>query len=129
MNPQASKDPEKTNYEIGSDCLRCWTTQNRREILNLDGVSIQGAKTIYASRGQAGEYAPLATNPYRGGHGCAYCYVPRVTKQDRKEFDAGAVLRPTFFTLLRRDAKLYQLAKVREQGMPPLSFWRHGPDA
>jgi DNA repair photolyase len=90
-------------------------------MLNPDGVSVQGAKTIYGPRGQAGEYAPLATNPYRGcGHGCAYCYVPRVTKQDRREFDAGAVLRPTFFTQLRRDAKLYQLAQVREQVM--LSF-------
>jgi DNA repair photolyase len=90
-------------------------------MLNPDGVSVRGAKTIYAPRGQAGEYAPLATNPYRGcGHGCAYCYVPRVTKQDRREFDAGAVLRPTFFTQLRHDAKLYELAQVREQVM--LSF-------
>ena len=30
-------------------------------------------------------------NPYRGcGHGCAHCYVPLITKQDRREFDAGA---------------------------------------
>src|SRR5215472_2137732 len=30
---------------------------------------------IYPPRGQAGEYAPLACNPYRGcGHGCVYCY-------------------------------------------------------
>jgi DNA repair photolyase len=33
---------------------------------------------------QAGEYAPLACNPYRGcGHKCAYCYVPLVTRQER----------------------------------------------
>jgi hypothetical protein len=38
---------------------------------------------IYAPKGQAGEYAPYALNLYRGcGHGCAYCYVPNVTKQD-----------------------------------------------
>ena len=46
-------------------------------VLNVDGVSIQGCNIIYAPKGQAGEYAPLATNPYRGcGHGCAYCLHP-----------------------------------------------------
>jgi DNA repair photolyase len=61
-----------------------------RPTLNDDGVSVKGCSIIYAPKGQAGEYAPLATNPYRGcGHGCAYCYVPQVTKQDRREFDAG----------------------------------------
>lgn len=60
--------------------------------LNPDGISIKGAQYIYAPAGQAGEYAPLAANPYRGcGHGCAYCYVPLVTKQPRPEFDAGAL--------------------------------------
>lgn len=45
--------------------------------LNPDGISIKGCSTIYAPKGQAGEYAPLATNPYRGcGHGCAYCLTP-----------------------------------------------------
>ncbi len=40
-------------------------------------TAIDGCKQIYAPRGQAGEYAPLATNPYRGcGHGCAYCLAP-----------------------------------------------------
>lgn len=38
---------------------------------------IEGCSIIYAPRGQAGEYAPLATNPYRGcGHQCAYCLDP-----------------------------------------------------
>lgn len=38
---------------------------------------IEGCSIIYAPRGQAGEYAPLATNPYRGcGHECAYCLDP-----------------------------------------------------
>lgn len=45
--------------------------------LNPDGVSIKGARYIYAPAGQAGEYAPLATNPYRGcGNGCVYCLSP-----------------------------------------------------
>lgn len=42
--------------------------------LNPDGVSVKGCSHIYAPKGQAGEYAPLAANPYRGcGHRCAYC--------------------------------------------------------
>lgn len=92
-----------------------------KAVLNDDGRSVKGCSYIYAPRGQAGEYAPLATNPYRGcGHGCAYCYVPRVTKQDRREFNAGAVLRPNYFDGLLRDARKYQALGIREQVM--LSF-------
>lgn len=88
---------------------------------NEDGVSLRGAKYIYAPKGQAGEYAPLATNPFRGcGHACAYCYVPRVTKQERSEFDAGAVLRVGYFDGLVKDCKAYQLAGSGSQVM--LSF-------
>lgn len=80
---------------------------------------------IYAPKGQAGEYAPLAANPYRGcGHKCAYCYVPLVTKQSRAEFDAGAVPRESkagfFIDRLRKDAKKFQAAGITEQVM--LSF-------
>lgn len=90
-------------------------------MINPDGVSLKGCQYVYAPAGQAGEYAPLAANPYRGcGHGCAYCYVPLVTKQPRPEFDAGAVLRPKFMAGLRRDAKLYQEAGLGGQVM--LSF-------
>lgn len=89
--------------------------------LNPDGVSVRGCKIIYAPKGQAGEYAPLATNPYRGcGHGCAYCYVPLVTHQPRAEFDAGAVPREGFLDRLRGDAVKYKAAAVRAQVM--LSF-------
>ena len=84
-------------------------------------AGLPGCSIIYAPRGQAGEYAPLATNPYRGcGHKCAYCYVPRVLRMDRREFDAGAVPRKDFLKLLRRDAAKYQAAGVTEQVM--LSF-------
>lgn len=89
--------------------------------LNPDGVSIKGCTIIYAPKGQASEYAPLATNPYRGcGHGCAYCYVPLVTKQPRPEFDAGAVARENFISRLTADAAKYQAAGITEQVM--LSF-------
>jgi len=82
---------------------------------------LPGCSIIYSPRGQAGEYAPLATNPYRGcGHACAYCYVPRVLKMDRREFNAGANPRPEFLRALRKDAVKYQNAGIREQVM--LSF-------
>jgi DNA repair photolyase len=89
--------------------------------LNSDGISLRGCPYIYAPRGQAGEYSPLAANPYRGcGHACAYCYVPRVTKQPRPEFDAGAVPRDDYLRHLRRDATAYQEAGITEQVL--LSF-------
>lgn len=89
--------------------------------INPDGVSIKGCTIIYAPKGQAGEYAPLATNPYRGcGHACAYCYVPLVTKQPRPEFDAGAVLRKDYLARLASDAAKYEAAGITEQVM--LSF-------
>ncbi len=63
----------------------------------------------------------IAANPYRGcGHGCAYCYVPLITKQPRREFDAGAEVRPNFLSGLRKDAKKYQAAGITEQVL--LSF-------
>lgn len=90
-------------------------------IFNEDGISLKGCVYIYAPRGQAEEYSPLACNPYRGcGHKCVYCYVPLVTKQDRKEFDQGAVLRKDFINNVLRDARKYQAAHITEQVM--LSF-------
>jgi DNA repair photolyase len=92
-----------------------------RPTLNPDGVSVKGCSMIYAPAGQAGEYSPLAANPYRGcGHKCAYCYVPNVLRMDRKEFDAGAVPRADFIRHLTRDATKYQALGSREQVM--LSF-------
>lgn len=76
---------------------------------------------IYEPKGQAGEYAELATNPYRGcGHKCAYCYVPLITRQARPEFDAGAVPRQNFLRLVRNDAQAMAQAGDRRQVM--LSF-------
>ncbi len=81
----------------------------------------KGCTVIYEPKGQAGEYAPLATNPYRGcGHGCAYCYVPLVTKQARPDFDAGAVVRDRFLEKLGRDAMKFEAAGATGQVM--LSF-------
>ena len=89
--------------------------------INPDGVSVSGCSIIYAPAGQAGEYAPLACNPYRGcGHKCAYCYVPAVLRIKREEFDAGASERVDFITKLEKDAAKYRLAGIHEQVM--LSF-------
>jgi DNA repair photolyase len=84
-------------------------------------LEVKGRDVIYPPKGQAGEYAPLATNPYRGcGHKCAYCYVPLVTKQPRWQFDLGAVPRDRFLARLRKDAGKYRAAGITEQVM--LSF-------
>lgn len=92
-------------------------------VINPDGVSIKGCKWIYAPAGQAGEYAPLATNPYRGcSHGCVYCYVPIILRGTitREEFNATATPRPGYLEGLRSDAGKYQMAGITEQVM--LSF-------
>jgi len=89
--------------------------------LNPDGHSIKGCSIIYAPAGQAGEYAPLATNPYRGcGNGCVYCYVPSVLRMSRAEFDAEAKPREKFIERLTKDARKYQAVGITEQVM--LSF-------
>lgn len=90
-------------------------------MLEENGWSVKGCTIIYAPRGQAGEYAKLATNPYRGcGHKCAYCYVPKVLRMERPEFDAGAFPRPDFLRLLAKDAGKYLEHGITEQVM--LSF-------
>jgi DNA repair photolyase len=87
----------------------------------VESPAISGCSYIYAPRGQAGEYAPLAANPYRGcGHECRYCYVPNVLKMKRAEFDAGAAPRPDYIKHLTRDARRYKAAGISEQVM--LSF-------
>lgn len=89
--------------------------------LNSDGYSIAGCSIIYAPKGQAGEYAPLATNPYRGcGHKCVYCYCPSVLRMSRDEFDNEVKPRPNFIKLLTKDAGKYEVAGITNQVM--LSF-------
>lgn len=84
-------------------------------------ISVPGCKEIYEPRGQAGEYSALATNPYRGcGHACVYCYVPKILYMDRKEFDAGANLRPGYLDRLANNAARYKAAGITGQVM--LSF-------
>lgn len=89
--------------------------------LEDNGWSVKGCSIVYAPRGQAGEYAKLATNPYRGcGHACSYCYVPKVLHITHAEFDAAATPRPGFLDALRKDAAKYKHMGITEQVM--LSF-------
>jgi len=86
----------------------------RHRIVPADSVGIPGC-IIYAPWGEALEYAPLATSPYRGcGHCCAYCYVPSIAHMTREEFDSGAVERKDYLKVLRRDARKYQKAGITE---------------
>jgi hypothetical protein len=79
-------------------------------------IAIKGCSYIYAPAGRAGEYAPLAANPYKGcGHCCSYCYVPLVLHMPRTEFDLGAKARPEYLVKLEKDAKKYQKAGITEQ--------------
>jgi hypothetical protein len=90
-------------------------------ITKQQNAGLPGCSYIYAPSGQAGEYAPLAANPYRGcGHSCHYCYVPLVLRMKRPEFDAGAVARPNFLEHLRKDAQKYQRHNIQDQVL--LSF-------
>jgi len=98
-------------------------------IINEDGISVKGCSYIYAPKGQAGEYAALATNPYRGcGHACAYCYVPKVLKIDRREFNSGAKQRDNFIRNLISDAKKYKLLGITEQVMLSFTSDPYHPD-
>ena len=113
-----STSPQKCRASVKNGALG---GRPLRPILNPDGVSVHGCNFIYAPQGQAGEYAPLACNPYRGcGHGCMYCYVPLVLKMNRQEFDSGATPRINFNENLTKDARKYQALGITEQVM--LSF-------
>lgn len=84
-------------------------------------AGLPGCTIIYAPKGQALEYAPLACNPYDGcGHKCLYCYVPLIRHITRAEFDASADARQDFMSRLLKEAVKYRAAGSREQVM--LSF-------
>lgn len=62
-------------------------------------------RIIYAPRGRALEYAPLAVSLYRGcPHGCVYCFVPDSTKIDREKF-LQPYARKDALALLRKDCE------------------------
>jgi DNA repair photolyase len=78
-----------------------------------DQPVVPKADVIYRPKGNAGEYAALATNPYVGcSHQCLYCYVPRAMHLDRKVFDAAAVPRQNFAARLLADCARYRKAGI-----------------
>ena len=90
---------------------------------------LESCKVIYPPKGQAGEYAKYATNPYRGcGHGCVYCYVPLVTKQTREEFNAGAVERADYLRKLSHDAAIFQEHGIRDNILMSFTTDPYSPD-
>ncbi|MDO8534225.1 MAG: radical SAM protein [Xanthobacteraceae bacterium] len=93
-----------------------------------DQPKVPGADVIYRPAGEAGEYAPLATNPYKGcNHACKYCYVPLATHQDRAEFNRGAVPRAGYHERLLKDCARYQRAGVTAQVMLSFATDVYGP--
>ena len=84
----------------------------KRPTLNPDGVSVKGCAYIYAPRGQAGGYAPLAANPYRGSWSTAARIAVTFQMSSRcrgKTSDAGATPPgPDFLIKLRKDAAKYR---------------------
>lgn len=76
----------------------------------------KGCTVIYEPRGNAGEYAAVAVNPYEGcGHRCAYCYVPLAMHLDRGAFNAGAVKRRDFLKRLQDDCERFRRAGITGQ--------------
>ncbi len=59
---------------------------------------------IYRPEGRAQEYSWLALNIYKGcGHGCVYCYVPKLTHNEKKFFIEQSV-RNDVLEQLRKEA-------------------------
>ncbi len=103
-------------YNVQQSFFQSQPKFRKQPTLNPDGLSIKGCNIVYAPRGQAREYAKLATNPYRGcGHKCTYCYVPKVLRMSRDEFDNEVTPRPDFFNNLKKDAAKYKRAGITEQ--------------
>ena len=64
---------------------------------------------IYEPKGRAKEYAPWAANLYRGcGHGCTYCYAPKVIRMEPDEFHGSPKPRADVIEKLEKDCKSLQ---------------------
>ena len=74
---------------------------------------------IYAPKGKALEYSPLAANLYKGcSHRCRYCYVPGIppykfVENPRQAFYSSPSPRADILTSLERDARKYRGDKRR----------------
>lgn len=64
---------------------------------------------LYRPAGRAGEYSGLAVNLYDGcGHGCRYCYVPRLGRQFREAFAGEAEPRDRIIERIEADARKWR---------------------
>jgi DNA repair photolyase len=64
---------------------------------------------IYEPKGKAREYSPLAVNLYTGcGHKCNYCYVPRVLKMTKLDFDNKISGKLNIIARLEKELSKYQ---------------------
>lgn len=67
---------------------------------------------IYEPKGKAREYSPLAVNLYSGcGHKCSYCYVPRVLKITRSQFDNEVKAREDILKKLESSCRTHKNSK------------------
>lgn len=63
-------------------------------------------RVIYEPKGAAAEYGELAVNLYNGcGHGCIYCYAPRVLHMKPGEFYNHPVPRKDVIKKFRKDCE------------------------
>jgi DNA repair photolyase len=71
---------------------------------------------IYKPQGRAAEYAPLAVNLYNGcGHGCTYCWAPKVLRMEPAKFFASPQPKADLLKQLKLDAK-----RLRDSPKPVL---------
>jgi DNA repair photolyase len=65
-------------------------------------------KVIYEPSGKAREFAPLAANLYEGcGHGCLYCYVPKIFFKNVEAFARNPKPRENVLKWLEADARKF----------------------
>lgn len=76
---------------------------------------------IYAPKGRAREYSPLALNIYMGcTHRCKYCYAPNCIQKNREEYYKEPAPRKDIVKNLEKELRKIGVGKIKEQVL--LSF-------
>ncbi|SLM29777.1 Radical SAM domain protein [Desulfamplus magnetovallimortis] len=72
----------------------------------MKNYKLENLNVIYRPKGKAGEYAELASNPYKGcTHSCVYCYAPGCLFKTKSGYFAGADPKVNFLERFEKDAK------------------------